>query len=224
VAARGDTWLTPEELTRVLNLFGLPLVPTPMARSEDEAAAVAALIGMPVVMKVSSPEILHKTEAGAVLVNLTTESAVRSAFRQLAAKVPEALHPGSESAIVLQPMITDGVETLIGVTADPLFGPLIGFGLGGVSVEVLRDVAFRIAPLTDKDADELMRSVRSFKLLQGHRGRPAADIEALRDVLLRVSLMSAAVPEIQELDLNPVMALPAGHGCRVVDARIKVGR
>jgi acetyl coenzyme A synthetase (ADP forming)-like protein len=223
VAARGDTWLTPEELTRVLNAFGLPLIPSPVARSEDDAAAVAALIGLPVVLKVSSPEILHKSEAGAVLVNLTTESAVRSGFKELASKVPDTLKPGSDSAIVVQPMITNGIETLIGVTADPLFGPLVAFGLGGVQVEVLRDVAFRIAPLTDKDADDLMRSVRGFALLQGHRGRPAADIDALKDLVLRVSVMSASVPEIQELDLNPVIALPAGHGCRIVDARIKVG-
>jgi acetyl coenzyme A synthetase (ADP forming)-like protein len=223
VAARGDTWLTPEELTRVLNAFGLPLIPSPIARSEDEAAAVAAIVGMPVVLKVLSPEILHKTEAGAVLVNLATESAVRTGFRQLAAKVPEVLKPGAESAIVVQPMITNGIETLIGVTADPLFGPLVAFGLGGVQVEVLRDVAFRIAPLTDKDADDLMHSVRGFTLLRGYRDKPAADVDALKDLLLRVSVMSAGVPEIQELDLNPVMALPAGHGCRIIDARIKVG-
>jgi acetyl coenzyme A synthetase (ADP forming)-like protein len=223
VAARGETWLTPEELTRVLNAFGLPMVPTPAARSEEEAAAVAALIGFPVVMKVSSPKILHKTEAGAVMVNLTSEAAVRTAFRQLAATAPDAMKPGSDSTIVVQPMITNGIETLIGVTADPLFGPLVAFGLGGVQVEVLRDVAFRIAPLTDRDADDLLHSIRGFPLLQGYRGRPATDIDALRDVLLRVSAMSIGVPEIQELDLNPVIALPTGHGCRIVDARIKVG-
>jgi acetyl coenzyme A synthetase (ADP forming)-like protein len=223
VGARGETWLTPEELARVLNAFGLPMVPTPAARSEDEAAAVAAIVGFPVVMKISSPRILHKTEAGAVVVNLTTETAVRSAFRQLAAKAPDALSPGSDSTIVVQPMITNGIETLIGVTADPLFGPLVAFGLGGVQVEVLRDVAFRIAPLTDRDADDLMHGIRGFALLQGYRGRPAMDVDALRDVLLRVSAMSIGVPEIQELDLNPVIALPAGHGCRIVDARIKVG-
>jgi acyl-CoA synthetase (NDP forming) len=223
-AARGETWLTPEELTRVLNAFGLPMVPAPVARSEDEAAAVAAIVGFPVVMKISSPEILHKSEAGAVIVNLTTEAAVRAAFRQLAARVSDALRPGADSAIVVQPMVIGGLETLIGVTADPLFGPLVAFGLGGVQVEVLRDVAFRIAPLTDKDADDLMHGVRGFALLQGYRGRPAADIDALRDVLLRVSALSVGVPEIRELDLNPVIALPAGHGCRIVDARIKVGK
>jgi acetate---CoA ligase (ADP-forming) len=223
VAARGDTWLTQEELLRVLDAFGLPMVPSPAARNEDEAAALAALIGFPVVMKVMSPEILHKTDAGAVVLDLTTEAAVRSAFRRLTAKAPAVLAPSSGSAIVLQPMIVSAVETIVGVTADPLFGPLVGFGLGGVAAEVLRDVGFRIAPLSDKDADDLIRSVRSFPLLAGHRGRPPADVTALRDLILRVSLMSVQLPEIRELDLNPVMALPAGHGCRIVDARIRVG-
>jgi acyl-CoA synthetase (NDP forming) len=199
------------------------MVPTPGARSEEEAVAVAALIGFPVVMKVSSAKILHKTEAGAVIVNLTSEAAVRTAFKQLAARAPDAVTPGADSAIVVQPMITNGIETLIGVTADPLFGPLVAFGLGGVQVEVLRDAAFRIAPLTDRDADDLIHSIRGFPLLQGYRGRPATDIDALRDILLRVSAMSIGVPEIRELDLNPVIALPTGHGCRIVDARIKVG-
>jgi acyl-CoA synthetase (NDP forming) len=223
IAARGEAWLTPEELTRVLNAFSLPLVPAPVVRSEDEAAAVAALVGFPVVLKVSSPQILHKTEAGAVLLNLGTEAAVRGAFRQLAARVPEVVRPGSDSFVFVQPMITNGVETLVGVASDPLFGPLVAFGLGGVQVDLARDVAFRIAPLTDKDADELVRSVRCFTRLQGYRGLPAADVDALRELILRVSVMGAQVPEILELDLNPVMALPAGHGCRIVDARVRVG-
>jgi acyl-CoA synthetase (NDP forming) len=120
-------------------------------------------------------------------------------------------------------MLTGGVETMIGVAADRLFGPLIGFGLGGIHVELLGDVRFRIAPLTDHDADELLREIRGFPLLQGYRGQPAADVDALRDILLRVSRLADDIPEIIELDLNPVIALPAGHGCRVVDARIKVG-
>jgi len=124
----------------------------------------------------------------------------------------------------MQPMVMNGVETLIGVTADPLFGRWWPSRSAACHVEVLRDVAFRIAPLTDKDADELLRSVRGFALLEGYRGRAAADIAALRDVSLRVSVLSASVPEIHELDLNPVIALPAGHGCRIVDARIKVGK
>ena len=119
-------------------------------------------------------------------------------------------------------MIAGGVETMIGVTSDRLFGPLIAFGLGGIHVEFLGDVRFRIAPLTDRDADELLHEIRGLPLLQGYRGHPAADLDALRDLLLRVSRLADDVPEIVELDLNPVIALADGHGCRVIDARIKV--
>ena len=124
--------------------------------------------------------------------------------------------------MLIQPMVSDGIETIVGVAADPAFGPLVGFGLGGTHVEIFGDMRFRIAPLTDHDADELVREGRGFPLLRGFRGRPAADIEALREVVLRVSQLAEAVPEITELDLNPVMALPVGKGCRIVDARIKV--
>jgi acyl-CoA synthetase (NDP forming) len=124
--------------------------------------------------------------------------------------------------VLIQPMLKGGVETMIGVAADPLFGPLIGFGLGGIYVELMGDMRFRIAPLTDRDADELIHDIRGFPLLEGYRGQPAADVDALRDVLLRLSRLADDVPEIVELDLNPVIALPRGHGCRIVDARIKV--
>jgi acyl-CoA synthetase (NDP forming) len=119
-------------------------------------------------------------------------------------------------------MVPDGVETMIGIAADPLFGPLVSFGLGGIHVEVLGDVRFRVTPLTDRDADELLREIRGLPLLLGYRGHPAADLDALREILLRVSRLAADVPEITELDLNPVIALAPGQGCRVVDARVKV--
>ncbi len=114
--------------------------------------------------------------------------------------------------------------TMIGVTEDPLFGPLVAFGLGGVNVEALGDVQFRVAPLTDRDADALLHGIRGFRLLQGHRGRPPADLEALRELLLRIARLAEDVPEIVDLDLNPVIALPPGQGCRVVDARVRVAR
>jgi acetyl coenzyme A synthetase (ADP forming)-like protein len=224
VAARGDTWLTAEELARVLNAFGLPLAAGAVAHTEDEAAAIAAIFGFPVALKLSSPQVLHKTDANVVRLNVSTEKAARAAFndivRNAAVALGKALPPGSVG-VLIQPMFT-GVETLIGLTEDANFGPLVAFGLGGVSVDVLRDVAFRIAPLTDRDADALLRGVRGYQLLQGYRGRPACDVDALRELVLRVSLIGQHVPEIVELDLNPVIALPDGHGCRIVDARARV--
>ena len=222
VAVRGDTWLTAEELSRLLNAFGLPLAPKAMVRSEAEAAATASIIGFPVVLKIDAPGVLHKTESGGVRLNLSTERAVQTAFRDIAERFPEVRHAGAASAVFVQPMLT-GVETIVGLTEDPTFGPLIAFGSGGIDTEVHHDVAFRLAPLTDREADTLMQSVRCYPLLQGHRGRPAADLRALSDVILRVSLLGEHIPEVRELDLNPVIALPAGHGCRVVDARARVG-
>ena len=222
VAARGETWLTAAELERVLNAFGLPLSAGPMAHTEDEAVAHAVTVGYPVVLKVSAPGIVHKTEIGGVRANLTGEADVRAAFADIAARVPNVRDAGSGAGVLVQPMVT-GVETLVGLSEDPVFGPLVAFGLGGVLVELLKDVAFRVAPLTDRDADELLHAVRSFPLLTGYRGRPPADLEALREVLLRVSLIGQHIPEVLELDLNPLIVLPPPQGCRIVDARLKVG-
>ena len=224
VASRNDDWLTPEEVRRVLNAFGLPLLPTLLAHTADDAVGLAATLGYPVVAKLQSRRILHKTEAGAVRVGLASERAVRGAFRELSAMAAEQGVTSRDEGVVIQPMITGGVETIIGVTDDRLFGPLVGFGLGGIHVEVLKDVHFRVAPLTDRDADELLHEVRGYKLLAGYRGHPAADTDALRDILLRIARLAEEVPEIIELDLNPVIALPPGNGCRIVDARIRVAR
>ena len=222
LAQRGDCWLTTEETHAVLHAFGLPLVMGALARTADAAAAEAAVLGFPVVAKLASRHGVHKSDIGAVRLNLTTAEAVRDAFRAITACAPEPA-PGDEpDAVLIQPMVGDAVETIVGVTADPLFGPIVGFGLGGTQVEILGDMRFRIAPLTDRDADELLREGRGLALLQGYRGRPVADVEALREVVLRISRLAEAVPEITELDLNPVMALAAGKGCRIVDARIKV--
>jgi acetyl coenzyme A synthetase (ADP forming)-like protein len=220
---RGEDWLTPEEVQRVLFAFGLPLVPATEARTADEAVALAGVIGLPVAMKLMAPGLLHKSDAGAVKVGLADEDAVRDAFNALERLAARHVLGDRARQIVVQPMV-GGLEMLIGVSDDPLFGPLVGFGLGGIHVELLGDVAFRVAPLTDRDADELLRETRGSALLQGYRGQPPADIAALRELLLRVSKLAEDVPELGELDLNPVMALRPGQGCRIVDARLKVGR
>jgi acetyl coenzyme A synthetase (ADP forming)-like protein len=222
VEHRGDSWLTPEEMRRVLDDYGLPLLPAVLARSADEAAALASIVGFPVVAKIQAEGISHKTEVGGVRVNLTSEKAVRSAYRDIAAILHDRGVNGPMDGVAIQPMIQGGVETIVGVTEDPLFGPLVAFGLGGIHVEVLGDVNFRIAPLADRDVDALLRGIRGFPLLTGFRGQPPADVAALKDLLLRVSQLAVDVPEIVELDLNPVIALPDSTGCRIVDARVRV--
>jgi acetyl coenzyme A synthetase (ADP forming)-like protein len=224
VERRGDDWLTPEEMHRVLSAFNVPLVPSVLAHGADEAVSLAAVFGYPVAAKLQAHHILHKSDIGGVRVGLTSDRAVRTAFRELMELAQEQSATGSMEGVVIQPMVAGGVETMIGITDDPLFGPLVAFGLGGVHVEVLGDVRFKVAPLTDRDADDLLRDVRGFRLLEGYRGHPPADVEALRELLLRVARLAEEVPEIVELDLNPVIALPPGHGYRIVDARIRVGR
>lgn len=224
--ARGPGWLTGEETRRLLNAYGLPLLPTVLARSADDAAAMAAVFGFPVVAKLQSRAILHKSEVGAVLVGLASERAVRAAYRDLMS-IPHATGSAAPAAdagegVVIQPMVDGGVEVMMGIVDDPLFGALVAFGLGGIHVEVLGDVRFRVTPLTDRDADALIRGIRGYRLLEGYRGHPPADIEAIRELLLRVARLAEDVPEVAELDLNPVMALPPGNGCRIVDARIRV--
>jgi acetyl coenzyme A synthetase (ADP forming)-like protein len=224
VERRGDDWLTAEELRRVTSAFGLPMTAGAVVRSAEEAAAVAAVTGFPVVAKLSSPDLAHKSEAGAVRLDLASADAVRAAFDDLMAIAVERGLVGPLHGVIVQPMIRDGTEVIVGLADDPLFGPLVGVGLGGANAEALGDIHFRIAPLTDHDADELLHEIRGFALLDGYRGRPRADVSALGEVLLRVSRLAEEIPEIIELDLNPVLVLPAGNGCRIVDARVKVGR
>jgi acyl-CoA synthetase (NDP forming)/GNAT superfamily N-acetyltransferase len=222
VEARGEDWLTSEELHTFLNLLQLPLTPGVVAHTADEAAGLARVFGFPVVAKIVSSKVVHKTEIDGVRLHLNNEVAVRAAYAELMRNGQERLGQDVDG-ILIQPMIKGGTETLIGVTHDSLFGPLVAFGLGGVNVEVFRDVAFRIAPLTEEDADELLHSIRGFTLLRGHRGHPPADVAMLRDLLLRVSYVADEILELQELEFNPVIALAPGAGCQIVDARARVG-
>jgi acetyl coenzyme A synthetase (ADP forming)-like protein len=218
----GERWLNDDETREVLGAFGLPMAAGTIARSPDEAAALARVLGFPVVAKLSARSVSHKTDVGGVRLHLENAAAVRRAYAEIMARARKLAPADQIDGVLIQAMITDSVETMIGVADDPLFGPLVAFGLGGIHVEVLGDVQFRVAPLTDHDVDELIHGIRGLPLLRGYRGHPPADIEALRELLLRVSRLAVEVPEIVELDLNPVMALSPGNGCRVVDARVKV--
>jgi len=211
----GGGWMPPDQTAELLRCYGVPLVELTGAASEDKAVEAFRTAAGPVVLKADVPGLLHKTGAGAVELDLRTEAEVRAAYRRLAERFGER-----QRRILVQPMIADGTELIVGVTDDHMFGPLVVFGLGGVTTEVLADHTARLTPLTDIDADQLIGSIRSASLLRGYRGQPAADLGALRDLLLRVSRLADDLPEITELDLNPVITRP--DGVFVVDARIKV--
>jgi acyl-CoA synthetase (NDP forming) len=222
LAQRGAGWLTTEETRAVLSAMGLPLTPGGVARSADEAVALARGLGFPVAVKLASHEIVHKTDIGGVRLHLDGEPAVRRAFEEIRGRLESEGRLAAMEGVLVQPMVSGGTEVMVGVAQDPLFGPLIAVGLGGIHVEVLGDVCFRVTPLTDRDAADMVRSIRGYRLFQGYRGHPPADVAAIENVLLRVSRLVEEVPEVRELDLNPVFALPPGQGCRIVDARVRV--
>ncbi len=209
-------WLDPPATEQVLEAYGLRLAASDVAASEDEAVEIATRIGGSVVLKVIAETALHKSDVGGVALDVEGEQAVREAYRQVWSAVDDP------EGVLVQEFVTGGHEVIVGMTEDPNFGPLLVFGLGGVFVELIGDVAFRIHPLTDLDAAEMVQDVKSARLLEGYRGGPAGDVEAVEETLLRLSALVEAVPEIAEMDLNPVKVLPPGDGVRIVDARIRV--
>ena len=210
----GGGWLPPERVAELLDCYGIPLASLRPVTSADDAARAAAGLGGPVVLKADVPGVVHKTDVGGVQLGLQTEADVRRAYRELSGKF------GPHARVLIQPMITGGTEVIVGVAQEPVFGPLVVFGLGGVATDVLADRAARLAPLSDTDADELIRSIRSAPLLLGYRGAQPADLGALRETLLRVSRLADDLPEVAELDLNPVIA--RSDGVFAVDARIRI--
>ena len=211
----GGGWLSAEEADGLLRCYGIPMVPFRRAADTDAAVAAAADLGGHVVIKADVPGLLHKTAAGAVELNLHGADEVRAAMRRLQDKFAGRMY-----GVLVEPMVTGGIETIVGVVQEPVFGPVVVFGLGGVATEVLGDHVARLAPLTGADADDLIHSIRAAPVLLGDRGQPAADIDALRDTLLRVSRLADDLPQVAELDLNPVIARP--DGVIAVDARIRV--
>jgi acyl-CoA synthetase (NDP forming) len=215
-------WLDADEIRALLGAYRIPTLEVGFAASAEDAAAVAARQGFPVAIKLASPTISHKTEVGGVVLGVRDAGGVRAAFADIAARL-EALGRRAEmTGVTVQPMAGAGVETIVGMTRDPSFGPLLMFGLGGTQVELLHDVVFRVHPLTDRDAAEMVRGIRGAALLRGYRGAPAGDVAALEEILLRVDRLVADHPAIAELDLNPLLVRPAGSGCVALDARVAV--
>lgn len=217
--SQGRDFLTEPQAYRILEEYGVPVAPWELSTSPNSAVAAAKRIGMPVVMKVISPQILHKTEFGAVKVGLSSSKEVEGAYREL---MELALaHENVEVDGILVSKMLKGLEMIVGSTTDPQFGPLLMFGLGGIYVEVFKDVSYRIAPLGEIDVNEMLAELKGSKLIKGFRGMEGVDVEGLKRVLISISTLLTDLPEIKEMDLNPIFG--NSQEVRVADARMILG-
>jgi acetyltransferase len=223
VRAEGRVSVGEAEAREVLEAYGFPIPKSRLAKTPEEAIEIAEEIGYPVVLKIASPDILHKTDVGGVKLNLRSPDDVRDAFDLIVYRAGRYVPGARIWGCLVQQMVLGGREVLVGMSRDPQFGPLVAFGLGGIYVEALKDVAFRIAPFGRQEAEEMMREIRSYPLLEGVRGEPPADHEAMVDALLRVSQLVTDFPEIVELDINPLMVFDEGHGAMALDMRLVLG-
>jgi acetate---CoA ligase (ADP-forming) len=219
---RGGGYLYDDELQDILEAFELPFTRSVRCLNEDEVVAAAEKIGLPVAMKVSSPKIVHKSDAGGVFLNLLSALEVRGAYHQIMSAAEKVVGDTADIGVLVQEMVPGGHETIIGMSLDPSFGPLIMFGAGGVFVEVLKDVVFRLCPITDLDAEEMVKELRSYPLLTGYRGMEPANTDFLKEMIQRVSLLVSEFPEIAEMDLNPAKVFAQREKCRILDARIRI--
>jgi len=214
---RKAEWLSNEEVWKLLTCYGIPVLQQRIVVGVEDVGAAAAELGGPVALKAIAPGLLHKTEAGAVRLGLTTTD-VTAAAREMDARLRQA--GMAPSGFVVQRMAAPGVEMIVGVVLDRQFGPVVACGAGGVLVELIKDVSVRLAPLSKRDAEEMVRELKSFPLLTGYRGASPGDVDALVETVLRVSALVEDLPQIAELDLNPILV--HAKGVTVVDARIRV--
>jgi acetyl coenzyme A synthetase (ADP forming)-like protein len=219
---RGVTTLGESGARDVIETYGFRLPKTLKAASASEAADAADSIGFPVVLKIVAPEILHKTDVGGVRLGLDNREAVRTAFSEMTTRVARAVPSARVEGVMVQEQVQGGREVILGMSRDSQFGPLLMFGLGGIYVEALKDVAFRIAPVTREDAEAMIREIRAFPILEGVRGQAAADLAALVEDILRLSQLVSDIPEIAEIDINPFLVMPQGKGTIALDARIRL--
>ncbi len=210
--------LSEVESKKLLEQAGIPVNDTRLARTKGEAVSLSREIGFPVALKIVSPDVVHKSDAGGVKVGLTNTAQVQKAYTEIIASVKEKLPGAIIEGISVQKMARPGVEIIIGVTEDDQFGPVIMFGLGGIWVEVIKDVVFRVVPVSAWDADEMVREIKGFAVLQGYRGQEAVDVSFLAKLITRISEFIEKNPRVKELDINPLIAY--GDGAVAVDARI----
>ena len=215
---QGRTILTEIESKKVFEDAGINTIETRLASSQKEATALSDQIGFPIVLKVASPDISHKSDAGGVRVGLKNKREVEKAYKEIMASARQKYPTANIEGVSVQSMAKPGIEVIIGMFKDSQFGPVLMFGLGGILVEVLKDVSFRIVPLTRRDAMEMIKEIKGYCLLEGYRGQEPANIPFLEDLLLKVSDFVEQTPEIKEIDLNPIFAYK--DGAVIVDARI----
>jgi acetyltransferase len=208
------------EAWTVLKSYGFKVPESRLARTAEEAVEIAQEIGYPVVLKIASPDILHKTDVGGIRLNLRSANDVRDAFDLIVYRAGRYVPGAHIWGCQVQQMVTGGREVLLGMSRDPQFGPLVAFGLGGIYVEALKDVSFRVAPFGRREADEMIREIRSYPLLEGVRGEQPADHEAMVDALIRISRLVTDFPEILELDINPLVVFEEGQGAMAIDMRL----
>jgi len=218
VRGEGRNFLLEPEAKAVCMEYGIPVTAFRVAKTEEEAVKFARDIGYPVVLKIISPNIIHKSDVGGVILNLKTPEEVRRAYREILTNVKKHKADAEIKGILVQEMAPKSIEVIVGATKDPQFGPALMFGLGGVFVEILKDVTFRIAPISEGDALEMITEVKAYPILKGYRGQPPADIDTIVNILLSTSKLVMDHLEIKELDLNPIMVYQ--KGAKTVDARI----
>ncbi len=220
VRAEGRKNLLEEEGQEVLKAYGVPLPKSILAAKDREAVTAAKKIGYPVVMKIASPQIIHKSDAGGVKVGVKTPQEVKKAFKEIIKNAKRYDKKATIKGVLVQEMVKGGKETIVGSKQELGFGPVVMFGMGGIYVEVLKDVTFRIAPVTDTESEEMITNIKTNKLLQGVRGEKPSDMQKLSECIQKISQLVTDFAEIKELDLNPVLVFEKGKGCKVVDVRI----
>jgi acyl-CoA synthetase (NDP forming) len=210
------------EAKRILAEYGIAVTHETLARDAREAADIAKRIGYPVALKVQSPDISHKTEAKAVKLGIMDRAELESAYEDILGNARAYKADARIEGVLVQEMVGGGIEAIVGITNDPLFGPAVMFGLGGIFAEVLKDVAFRLAPVSPATAREMIEEIKGYAVLTGARGKPAADIDALVNAIVRLSALAIDLRDVvAELDVNPLFVMPQGQGVRAADALIK---
>jgi len=215
---KSQNLLTEVESKELLKKAGIPVVEAKLSRSKKEAISTSKEMGFPIVLKISSPDVVHKSDSGGVKLGLANATQVGKAYNEVISSVKQAYPKAKIEGVSVQPMAPPGVEVIVGMSKDPQFGPVLMFGLGGILVEVLKDVSFRIVPVTERDALEMIREIKGYPVLEGYRGQKPASIPALEKLLVKVSNFVEKNPQIKELDLNPIFAYP--DKAVAVDARI----